>query len=160
MNCTVLDRLRKQITVERKQLNRLIDVHRPLLVKCVTATPDGIEISALAAMLHAFYTGIENVFKRVVLELGATLPRGEFWHRELLDAMTHRTEIRLLVISTPLQNRLKEYLDFRHFFRQAYTFQLRWERMSSLVLDCEKTLRLLESELDTFLQSAEQKNQD
>ncbi|OGG51485.1 MAG: hypothetical protein A3F84_08675 [Candidatus Handelsmanbacteria bacterium RIFCSPLOWO2_12_FULL_64_10] len=152
-------KLRKQITVERKHLNGLIDVHRPLLVKCVSTTPDGIEISALAAMLHAFYTGIENVFKRVTVELGTTLPRGEFWHRELLDAMTHSTEVRPPVISMSLRDRLKEYLDFRHFFRQAYTFQLRWEKMSLLVLDCEKTLRLLESELDIFLQTGEQKDQ-
>lgn len=151
------DRLRKQIAVERKQINRLIDVHRSLLVKCASATPDGIEISALAAMLHAFYTGIENIFKRVTVELGATLPRGEFWYRELLDAMTLSTEVRPAVISMSLRDRLKEHLDFRHFFRQAYTFQLRWEKMSPLVLDCEKTLRLLESELDIFMQSGEQK---
>lgn len=63
-------RLRKQIAVERELLNRLLDDHRPLLEKCVRAEPNRIELSALAAMLHSFYSGVENIFKRVVVELG------------------------------------------------------------------------------------------
>ncbi len=44
-----------------------------------------------------------------------------------------------------------EYLEFRHVFRQAYAFDLRWEKMRSLVLGCEDTLRLLQVELESFL---------
>jgi len=151
----VSDRLRKQIAVERQQLNRLLDVHRPLLVKSASETPTEIEISALAAMLHSFYTGIENIFKRIAVELGDTLPAGESWHRELLDSMTAPSSAHAAVISMPLRDRLREYLRFRHVFRQAYLFQLRWDKMSSLVLECEETLRLLETELDDFLQASE-----
>lgn len=149
------DRLRKQIAVERQQLNLLLAVHRPLFVRSASETPTEIEISALAAMLHSFYTGIENIFKRVVLELGDTLPAGESWHRELLDSMTDPGLARAAVISMPLRDRLREYLRFRHVFRQAYLFQLRWDKMSSLVLGCDETLRLLEAELDDFLQASE-----
>ena len=53
--------------------------------------PDDIELSALAAMLHSFYNGIENIFKRVTAELDDRLPGGEFWHRELMDCMTMPT---------------------------------------------------------------------
>lgn len=147
------DRLRKQISVELDQLNRLLEMHSTLLVKCVDTVPDDIERSALAAMLHSFYTGIENVFKRITVELGDTLPRGEFWHRELLDAMTCPGTRRKAVISGSLRDLLREYLGFRHVFRQAYYFQLRWERMASLVLGCEKALRSLETELNAFLPS-------
>lgn len=148
------DRLRKQIAVELQQLNLLLDVHRPLLIKSVTEPPNDIEISALAAMLHSFYTGIENIFKRIVLELGDALPAGESWHRELLDSMTNPSTSRAAVISMPLRDRLREYLRFRHVFRQAYLFQLRWDKMSSLALECDETLRLLEVELDDFPQAS------
>ena len=47
------DKVRKQVVVEREQLNHLIETHRPLLVKCANAPPDAIELSALAAMLHS-----------------------------------------------------------------------------------------------------------
>jgi hypothetical protein len=149
----VWDKLRKQVAVEVEQLNYLIEVHRPLLTKCTGTTPNDIELSALAAMLHSFYTGIENIFKRVAVELDSAPPRGESWHRELLDAMIRPNAARPAVLSTPLRDRLREYLEFRHVFRQAYSFQLRWDKMSPLVLGCEETLRQLEAELDVFLRS-------
>ena len=119
-------KLRKQIAVEREQLNHLLATHRPLLAKCLHTPPDPIELSALAALLHSFYTGIENIFKRVALELDGALPRGESWHRELLDAMAQAGSARGPIISAALRARLREYLGFRHVFRQAYAFQLRW----------------------------------
>ena len=44
------NRLRKQVTVEREQLNRLIEMHRPLLVKCASTVPNDIELSALTVI--------------------------------------------------------------------------------------------------------------
>lgn len=155
MSCNVLDKLQKQVAVEREQLNTLLQVHHSLLTKCVTVQPDVTEISALAAMLHSFYTGIENLFKRVAVELDTSLPRGEYWHRQLLDSMTRPGPARPAAISESLRIVLRDYLDFRHVFRQAYTFQLRWEKMNDLVQGCEKTLRQLELELDLFFTSSQ-----
>jgi hypothetical protein len=41
-------------------------------------------------------------------------------------------------------------MEFRHVFRHAYTFDLRWDRMKTLVLGCEETLQLVEGDLDRF----------
>lgn len=152
----MLGKLHKQIAVELQQLHRLLEVHRPLLARCASELPDEIEISALAAMLHSFYTGIENIFKRIVLESGDTLPSGEAWHRKLLDVMSNAGQKRAALISAPLRDRLREYLRFRHVFRQAYSFDLRWDKMASLVLECDQTLRLLESELGGLLQTSDE----
>jgi len=57
------------------------------------------------------------------------------------------------LISESLRNTLSEYLAFRHVFRQAYSFDLHWEKMSALVLNCEATFQRLETELEAFLQS-------
>ena len=147
------DKLRKQIAIELQQLNHLLDVHRPLLDQCTSEAPSEIEISALAAMLHSFYTGIDNILKRFVLESGDGLPAGEAWHRELLDAMTNPGSARAAVISILLRDRLRDYLRFRHVFRQAYSFNLRWDKMTTLVLGCDETLRLLEAELGDWLRT-------
>jgi hypothetical protein len=151
-----LDKLRKQVAVEFEQLTRLVEVHRPLIDKCENAAPSDIELSALAAMLHPFYTGVENVFKRVCVELGETLPTGASWHRDLLDSISEPNNVRTAVISRDLCRRLEEYLKFRHFFRQAYSFQFEWEKLSSLVLGCSITLNRLEQEVRAFLERGAQ----
>ena len=147
------DRLRKQFEVEIEQLQRLLATHVPLLEQSKEAAPTEIELSALAAMLHSFYTGIENIFKRVALEVDKTVPRGEFWHRELLERVSHRNQFRPPVISPGLKEKLRDYLEFRHVFRQAYSFQLRWEKMRPLVSDCEQILHSLQNELEAFLRT-------
>jgi hypothetical protein len=48
---------------------------------------------------------------------------------------------------------LDSYLDFRHFFRHSYVFDVRWDGMEVLVLGCEETLKLLEDELDRFFEA-------
>jgi hypothetical protein len=82
------------------------------------------------------------------------MPGGESWHKELLDSMTDATGNRNALLSPQLRGRLKEYMEFRHVFRHAYTFDLRWDRMKTLVLGCEETLQLVERELDQFFQAA------
>jgi len=53
--------------VEFAQLETLLEGHRPLVEQCERTAPGPVERSALAAMLHAFYTGIENLLKRVAV---------------------------------------------------------------------------------------------
>ena len=145
------DKMEKEITVEKELINRLLEVHKPLYVKCRTTPPNNIEISALAAMLHSFYTGIENLFKRIVIYIDNTPSRGEAWHSQLLKSMAEATQNRPAVISESLCIQFQSYLNFRHVFRHAYSFELRWSKMAPLVLECENTFRLLESQLDNFL---------
>jgi len=129
----VSDKLRKQVDVERQQLNRLIDEHRSLLDSCASNAPTPIELSALATFLHSFYSGIENSLKRIATEIDGGVPSGDAWHRQLLRGMTSSTNLRPPVLSNSLYQTLSEYLAFRHFFRQAYSFHFDWYKMSDLV---------------------------
>ena len=126
-------------------------MHRPLLDRCHDTLPNNIEISALAAMLHSFYTGIENLFKRIAIYVDSNSPHGESWHSHLLKNIAEDTQNRPAVISESLQSQLQNYLNFRHVFRHAYSFELRWNKMAPLVLECEDTFQLLELQLDSFL---------
>ena len=83
--------LKREISVERESLDHLLVMHHDLIVKCATTPPDPIETSALSAMLHSFYTGIENLFKRVAVHLDQGMPQGEMWHIRLLDSMINPT---------------------------------------------------------------------
>jgi hypothetical protein len=143
--------LRDQIEVEEAQLQRLLEVHKPLLEKCRTQSPDPIELSALSALLHSFYTGVENLFRRIAIEVDGRIVTGESWHRRLLLQMAEETERRPAVISSGLLERLRPYLQFRHVFRNSYSFQLQWDKMEPLVLDYEGTFALLRAEIAGFV---------
>lgn len=140
-------KLKAQITVELSQLEQLLAQHHPLLLQAENRTPDSIERLAIAALLHSYYTGVENIFRRIALELDDGVPSGAKWHRDLLDTMRSPTAARPAVISDELHSKLAELLQFRHVFRQAYSFQLRWEKMQPLVIQAPDTLRLLREQL-------------
>ncbi len=147
------ERTRQQSELEIEQLRLLIETHRSLLTKCATTAPDAIERSALATLLHSFYTGIENILKRTTLAADGGLPKGASWHRDLLESMTKPSSARKAVLSVALRERLQPYLEFRHVFRQAYSFQLQWEKMAALVLGCEEAFASLQKDLDAFFRA-------
>jgi hypothetical protein len=155
----VWDKLKKQVNAERAQLDRLFQTHRALLSKCKVVEPGVDEIPALAAILHAFYSGVENLFKRIAVAMDGGAPQGEFSHSELLESMTTARDNRPAVVSADLSETLQDYLDFRHRFRHAYTFELKWNRMAPLVLAAENTLKQLEVELEHFLSAIEPKSE-
>ncbi len=143
--------LRAQMEVERRQLHRLLETHGGLLSRCRTGEPTVDELAALAAILHAFYNGVENIFKRVAVTLNGGPPTGPFSHANLIQAMSEAKANRPALLSETLSETLEEYLDFRHVFRRAYSFELRWEKMKHLVLGLHEVLRRLEDEMDVFL---------
>ncbi len=148
--------LKDQLAIEQAQLQQLFEVHSPLLEQSRHQEPNPIELSALGAFLHSFYTGVENLFRRVTLELGDDLPQNDAWHQRLLQRMTVPTENRPALLSTDLADQLKVYLQFRHVFRQAYSFQLHWEKMAPLVLTSEAAFSSLRQEVSLFVQQMDE----
>ena len=79
---------------------------------------------------------------------------GDAWHRDLLRGMAEPGSARPALLPAPLHETMLDYLRFRHVFRNAYSFDLQWEKMSALVLNVEATLLELERALDEFLTHA------
>jgi hypothetical protein len=140
----------EQVAIERANINQLFAAYQTVISNSSKAEPDFVELSALATMLHSLYTGIENIFKRIALEIDDSIPSGYASHSELLAAMTQSTQHRPSVISDDLRTRLGAYLSYRHVFRHAYSFQLEWGKMRDLVLQSEETWQQLQNELDQF----------
>ena len=66
----------EQVAVEQAEIDQLFEAYQAAISKSLQMEPDFIELSALATMLHSFYTGIENIFKRVALEIDGDIPSG------------------------------------------------------------------------------------
>jgi hypothetical protein len=94
---------------------------------------------------------VENVFKRVAVELDSQPPQGNSWHRDLLLRMKAPGPDRPALLSAELHDALLDYLRFRHVFRNAYSFDLDWQKLSPLVRQLEETFRQLEAALDEFI---------
>lgn len=147
------DRLARQVNTDLEQLRRLLHTHRALLEKCQEEPPNVNEVPAIAAILHSFYTGVEQIFKRIALESDDGIPQGAYWHSELLERMSKTTPLRPAVVSPQLNEVLQEYMDFRHVFRHAYSFELKWPKIAPLVARLHGTMSELEKEIGQFLKN-------
>lgn len=145
------EELKKDIAIELQNLERLAREMEELTDRFVDK-PDFIETRAAGSILHDFYCGVEKIFERIAIQVDEKLPEGEDWHTKLLLQMAHPLKkIRGAVISQDLTGRLKEYLRFRHLFRNIYGFELRWERFKDLALSLNSLLGELKNEFGRFL---------
>lgn len=105
----------------------------------------------MGSILHDFYCGVEKIFERIALALDSELPQGSDWHSQLLVRMGSEIEgIRPAVIDKLLQSQLREYLRFRHLFRNVYGFALEWGKLQGLVNSMPEMFKQFQSELSTF----------
>jgi hypothetical protein len=130
----------EKVGFEIEQLHRLVDSWRGLVAKSAGAQPDSTELAALSAYLHSFYNGIENILKQIALDIDGVRLSSDSWHSDLLTLMSTPTEHRPALLSQDLGIKLDGYRGFRHVFRHAYTFNIIWEKMWDLVVECEAVL--------------------
>lgn len=113
--------------------------------------PEFMRAITAGKFLHDFYTGLEDIFEKIVRETGEGVPNGESWHKELLNAMTlELEEVRPPVIDKHLSKELEQYLRFRHLFRNIYGDELQWSEMSELVERMPQVLEQAEECIDNF----------
>jgi len=110
------------------------------------STLSQLELAGVAALLHNFYNGIENIVKQVFQGKSFPIPQGESWHRDLLLAAAEKN-----VISDLLLNNLKQYLAFRHYFSHAYALELFPERMEPLAKDAVALFNEFKQQIDKII---------
>jgi hypothetical protein len=79
------------------------------------------------------------------------MSKGEDWHIKLLNQMAQSKKDRKAFIDTALLQDLKEYLRFRHLFRNMYGFELKWDKIMPLCLRLDDVYNKLKISLDEFL---------
>ncbi|NJK82114.1 MAG: hypothetical protein HC914_20560 [Chloroflexaceae bacterium] len=130
---------------------QLFAVYAELLQRATQQSPDLVEMTALASVLHSFYNGLENSFLSIARHVDQQVPTGDRWHRALLVQMAHSTPTRAPVLSAELVATLTEYQSFRHFYRHSYSFFLSWDKRKPLVMDMSPTGHAARTELEAFL---------
>jgi hypothetical protein len=88
------------------------------------------EKTAGAAFLAQFYTGIENVLKRVSRFHGVMLSTGENWHLDLFKRFCPPGQPPLpALFDEAMARQLGPFRRFRHIVHHGYGFQIEWDRM-------------------------------
>jgi hypothetical protein len=126
------DRIREDIEFEIGEIDSLFQLYEKELLD-LEKSPNLVELTALAGVLHSFYNGIENTLLIIAKNIDKTIPSDSDWHKSLLEQMAKENKHRKVVLTLDTKNELLKYLGFRHFFRHSYSFHLKWERMEELV---------------------------
>ena len=155
-----MEYLIENIRQEISNLNEVFLQITPLIEKA----DDGEEVfynRAAGSILHDFYTGLEKIFCNIAKRLDKGLPESEDWHIQLLKDMAEPKGGRPRVISKELLEELKEYLGFRHLFRNIYGTQLKWDNLKLLLVKIQDTLwKRLKDEIGLFIEYLEREKEN
>lgn len=139
-----------RIEFETQQIDRLLETYGDLLERAQQETPDLVEVTAIASVLHSFFTGVESIFTYIADHIDDSVPKGPQSHSTLLDQMTRPLGGRDAILTADLRRELYEYLAFRHFYRHGYSFFLDWEKMVELVAPLTGVWQRLKRQLDAL----------
>lgn len=138
-----MDKLSQKIKIELENIDSVIN-ELPSYSKLPSLST--LELAGVAALLHNFYNGIENILKQILVSKNVVVPEGKSWHKDLLETVTTKE-----IISNECKNYLGQYLAFRHFFSHAYALDLYPDKMEPLVENLEIVYSLFKKEIEKFL---------
>ncbi|MCY4123379.1 MAG: hypothetical protein OXG72_20920 [Acidobacteria bacterium] len=114
---------------------------------------DTFTLRVRGSMLHDFYCGVERILVRIAEELNGGVPQGEQWHRQIVtDTTLEIPDVRPAVIDAALAEELRDFLRFRHAFRNVYGSPLRAERMRPLEARLPDVLAAFRRHIRAFIE--------
>ncbi|MCP5108577.1 MAG: hypothetical protein GY950_34650 [bacterium] len=144
------DRIQEDIEFELGEIDLLFQLYQKELLD-MEKSPNLVELTALAAVLHSFYNGIEKTLLIIAKDIDKNVPADLNWHKTLLEQMAKKNEHRSAVLTGDMKDELLKYLGFRHFFRHSYSFHLKWERLEELAKSLREVWGKFKSEISALL---------
>lgn len=138
-----MDKLSQKILAEFENIEEILN-EMPLYTKLPFLS--SLELAGVAAYLHSFYNGIENILKQIFISKNLTVSNGHSWHKELLEKAVLNE-----IITEKCKLTLGQYLAFRHYFSHAYSLDLFPERMATLVENSKTVFDEFKNEIRKYL---------
>ncbi len=126
----MVELLKAEIAIEFDALQQVVNELDDLLRDLAHREPTVREKTAAAAFLVQYYSGIENILKRLSRFHGVEFPSGESWHLELFKRFCSPGQHPLpTLFDDTLARQLGPFRRFRHVVHHGYGFQIDWSRM-------------------------------
>lgn len=152
MDGNSLEALKLLIDDELICLERIVK-ETQIAMTSLSDIPSQLEMNGLAAYLHQYYTGIEGILRRIAINIDNSMPNGERSHLDLLNQMAQDIpNVRNAIIKQQEYQIFKDYLCFRHFFRHAYGYQLRWSELQIKLMRMAESFEQLKISINELFQ--------
>ena len=145
--------LKEKIEYEIFRINQLFDSAKPLLDLCKIKKLDFVEASAAGSFLQSFYNGVESIILLIFKNIGEKIPNDLHWHKKLLEKTFLANEKRTILFNNEYEEKLFEYLSFRHFFRHSYGYEIDPRRLVPLINGVEALWKILERDIKIFVEN-------
>lgn len=148
------EELKAEIEIEFDALRQVVNELESLRTDVVGREPTVREKTAAAAFLAQFYSGIENILKRLSRFHRVKLPAGENWHLDLFKRFCPPGQPPLpMLFDEALARQLGPFRRFRHVVHHGYGFQIEWDRMRDGLHQATAILAVFRDRVADFLKS-------
>ncbi len=123
--------LLEEISIELKFMETIVKDVVALSENISDRDVNNWEKTAASAYLAQFYTGVENILKRISKYYNIQLPKTDTWHIDLFNRFCSPTEKSLpALFDKSLKADLTGFRKFRHVVHHGYGFMIDWDRLS------------------------------
>jgi uncharacterized protein YutE (UPF0331/DUF86 family) len=136
------ERLQDDLSFELGQIRKELAVLDRIMSTRNHLGKDEIKVRAAASSLQSIYNGIEGMLRMVLKSQNIEQPHSIDSHSRLLGLASSNG-----IISGKLENKLRELMTFRHFYRHSYGFMIDDELMDPLLMDVTGVVSRLAHEL-------------
>ncbi|MGA1823111.1 MAG: hypothetical protein ACMUIP_00515 [bacterium] len=113
-------------------------------------------LESLGYQLHNLYCAFEDLCKIVARHFENQIEDLARYHKELLRRLSLSIEgVRPALISEESYKELDELRAFRHFFRHAYSYELKYEKIISPLESANKLKNFYQRDIAQFLDTIE-----
>src|SRR3989339_316524 len=146
------DILKDEIYIELQELEIIVGKLSEIYIDFLNKEPDIIIKTAATSFTAQFYSGIENILKRISKYYNIQIPIGEDWHIELFKRFCSPQYLSLPVIFDDyLKEELANYRRFRHFVFHGYSSRITWDILCDGIKEVDKVYKNFKLKLNEIL---------
>lgn len=146
--------LREEISIELELIESTLRELRDLRNDTSGIEPTVREKTAAGSFLAQFYTGIENILKRICHFHSIAIPVGDTWHIDLFKHFCKHGYAPLPVLfDESLASDIAPFRKFRHVVYHGYGFQLDWSRIKGGIEGVEDVYLRFKTRLLEYIQT-------